>query len=116
MARAYERSQAVYIAQAVRTQTSRHPDGYDTVRVFIKPLRFFKGGPAQALAHIDSDGHTCDQRPVPTKGGKVLVFASPQGDLLRAIPEQDKDSPPNLPPPYASALQQVQALGKGAGR
>ena len=112
VAQAYAQSQAVYIAQAVRRQAGPRQDGYETLRVFIKPLQFFKGGPANALAHIDKAGHTCDQRPVPTERGKVLVFASAQGDLLRVIPEQDKDSPDLSP--YASALKQVQGLSQAA--
>ncbi|MBB6563189.1 hypothetical protein HNP48_005908 [Acidovorax soli] len=112
VAQAYAQSQAVYIAQAVRTQAGPQQDGYGTVRVFLKPLQFFKGGPAHALPYIDKAGHTCDQRPVPTERGKVLVFASAQGELLRAIPEQDKDNPPKQPPPYASALRQVQRLSQ----
>ncbi len=112
VAQAYAQSQAVYIAQAVRRQAGPQKDGYETVRVFLKPIRFFKGGRANALAYIEKAGHTCDQRPVPTERGKVLVFASARGDLLRVIPEQDKDSLENMPPPYASALHQVQRLSR----
>ncbi|WP_428001485.1 hypothetical protein [Acidovorax sp.] len=112
VAQAYAQSQAVYIAQAVRRQAGHHQDGYETERVFLKPLRFFKGGRANALAYIEKAGHTCDQRPVPTERGKVLVFASAKGELLRVIPEQDKDSLDNMPPPYASALHQVERLSR----
>lgn len=79
VAQAYAQSQAVYIAQAVRRQAGPQKDGYETVRVFLKPIRFFKGGRANALAYIEKAGHTCDQRPVPTERGKVLVFASARG-------------------------------------
>ncbi len=111
VAHAYGQSQAVFIARAVRRQSLPEKDGYVTTRVYIKPMQFFKGGPAQALAYIDKQHHTCDQRHLPNAQGEVLVFASAQGELLRAVPEYDRDSP-EVPPPYASALQQVRELSK----
>lgn len=111
VAQAYSQSHAVFLARAQRTQTIRHKDGSTTVRTFVKPFEFFKGSRAVAPTYIDKESHTCDQRPVPSAQGTVLVFALAKGDLLRVVPEQDRESL-EVPPPYASALQQVRALGR----